>query len=87
MKQIVLRAPGEFVERQVVRPSALAGEALVRMRRVGVCGSDFHALAGRHPIYTYPRVLGHELAGEIVETDPMASSPMSFLTRLVTRSL
>jgi threonine dehydrogenase-like Zn-dependent dehydrogenase len=37
------------------------------MRRVGVCGSDFHAYAGRHPIYTYPRVLGHELAGEIAE--------------------
>lgn len=67
MRQIVLRAPGEFVERQVERPSASAGEALVRMRRVGVCGSDFHALAGRHPIYTYPRVLGHELAGEIVD--------------------
>ena len=32
-----------------------------------MCGSDFHALAGRHPAYTYPRVLGHELAGEVVE--------------------
>lgn len=67
MRQILLRAPGELVERQVERPSALPGEALVRVRRVGVCGSDFHALAGRHPIYTYPRVLGHELAGDIVE--------------------
>src|SRR5258707_213940 len=67
MRQIVLRAPGEFVERQVPRPSASPGEALVRIRRVGVCGSDFHALAGRHPVYTYPRVLGHELAGEIVD--------------------
>lgn len=67
MRQILLRAPGELVERQVDRPSALPSEALVRMRRVGVCGSDFHALAGRHPVYTYPRVLGHELSGEIVE--------------------
>jgi 2-desacetyl-2-hydroxyethyl bacteriochlorophyllide A dehydrogenase len=67
MRQILLRAPGELVERQVDRPSAVPSEALVRVRRVGVCGSDFHALAGRHPIYTYPRVLGHELSGEIVE--------------------
>jgi 2-desacetyl-2-hydroxyethyl bacteriochlorophyllide A dehydrogenase len=67
MRQILLAAPGQLVERQVNRPSALPGEALIRIRRVGVCGSDFHALAGRHPIYTYPRVLGHELAGEIVE--------------------
>src|SRR5882762_1981470 len=67
MRQILLAAPGQLVERQVERPSALPGEAVIRIRRVGVCGSDFHALAGRHPIYTYPRVLGHELAGEIVE--------------------
>lgn len=67
MRQILLAAPGELVERQVQRPSVLPGEALVCMRRVGVCGSDFHALAGRHPLYTYPRVLGHELAGEIVD--------------------
>jgi 2-desacetyl-2-hydroxyethyl bacteriochlorophyllide A dehydrogenase len=40
------------------------------MRRVGVCGSDFHAFAGRQPAYSYPRVLGHELAGEVVEVGP-----------------
>ena len=67
MRQIVLAAPGELIERYVQRPPALPGEALVRINRVGVCGSDFNAFAGRHPIYTYPRVLGHELAGEIVE--------------------
>lgn len=67
MRQILLAAPGRFVERQVQRPATLQGEALVRIRRVGVCGSDFHALAGRHPVYTYPRVLGHELSGEVVE--------------------
>jgi 2-desacetyl-2-hydroxyethyl bacteriochlorophyllide A dehydrogenase len=67
MRQILLAAPGELIDRQVERPSAKPGEALVRIQRVGVCGSDFHAFAGRHPIYTYPRVLGHELAGEIVQ--------------------
>jgi len=66
MRQILLKAPGELVERKVDPPAPQPGEAMVRIRRVGVCGSDFHALAGRHPIYTYPRVLGHELSGEIV---------------------
>ena len=67
MRRILLNAPGEFVDLTVPRPVPSSGQALVRVHRVGVCGSDFHALAGRHPIYTYPRVLGHELAGEIVE--------------------
>ena len=70
MRQILLKAPGELVERQVNSPRPSGGEALLRIRRVGVCGSDFHALAGRHPAYTYPRVLGHELAGEVVEVGP-----------------
>jgi 2-desacetyl-2-hydroxyethyl bacteriochlorophyllide A dehydrogenase len=67
MRRILLNAPGELIDVEVPRPVPASGQALVRVHRVGVCGSDFHALAGRHPIYTYPRVLGHELAGEIVE--------------------
>lgn len=67
MRQIVLQSPGEFVKREASVPILAPGEAVVRVRKVGVCGSDFHAFAGRHPVYTYPRVLGHELAGEVVE--------------------
>jgi 2-desacetyl-2-hydroxyethyl bacteriochlorophyllide A dehydrogenase len=67
MQQIVLQNPGEFVKREASVPILTPGEAVVRIRKVGVCGSDFHAYAGRHPAYTYPRVLGHELAGEVVE--------------------
>jgi 2-desacetyl-2-hydroxyethyl bacteriochlorophyllide A dehydrogenase len=75
MRQIVLTAPGELVERQVPAPKVPGSQALVRIRRVGVCGSDFHALAGRHPAYTYPRVLGHELAGEVVEVGSKGAGP------------
>jgi 2-desacetyl-2-hydroxyethyl bacteriochlorophyllide A dehydrogenase len=67
MRQIVLQAPGEFIDRQVPSPGAAKGEALIRIRAVGVCGSDFHAFAGRHPAYTYPRVLGHELSGIVAD--------------------
>ena len=67
MKQIVLEAPGKFVEREAPIPSVPEGHALVRMEKVGVCGSDFHAFAGHQPIYTYPRIIGHELSGVVVE--------------------
>jgi 2-desacetyl-2-hydroxyethyl bacteriochlorophyllide A dehydrogenase len=67
MRQIVLEAPGRFVEREGSIPAVSAGHALVRMEKVGVCGSDFHAFAGRQPIYTYPRIIGHELSGVVAE--------------------
>src|SRR5260370_14174379 len=73
MRQILLKAPGEFIEKQVPRPIPALGEALVRVRKVGICGSDLHAFAGRHPAYTYPRILGHELAGEVVEVSRNSS--------------
>ncbi|MGK6322667.1 zinc-binding alcohol dehydrogenase family protein [Sphingomonas sp. DT-51] len=48
-------------------PEARAGELLVRIRRVGVCGTDYHIYTGDQPFLSYPRVMGHELAGEVVE--------------------
>jgi 2-desacetyl-2-hydroxyethyl bacteriochlorophyllide A dehydrogenase len=66
MKQVVLESPGIFAERQAPIPVPAQGEALVHVQKVGVCGSDFHAFAGRHPVYTYPRVLGHELSGIVL---------------------
>jgi 2-desacetyl-2-hydroxyethyl bacteriochlorophyllide A dehydrogenase len=67
MRQIVLQAPGQLVDRRVPSPARATGEALVRIRRVGVCGTDFHAFAGTQPIITYPRVLGHEIACEVID--------------------
>lgn len=62
MRQVVLEEPGSFRLRHVAAPSPAGHEALVRVRRVGICGTDLHAFAGRQPFFTYPRVLGHELA-------------------------
>jgi 2-desacetyl-2-hydroxyethyl bacteriochlorophyllide A dehydrogenase len=72
MRQITLQRPGTFVSEDVAPPRAQAGEALVRVRRVGVCGTDLHAFAGRQPFFSYPRVLGHELAVEVLEAPPGA---------------
>jgi len=65
MHQIVLENPGHFVQREALPPVPSAGEALVRIRRVGVCGTDYHAFEGHQPFFTYPRILGHELSGEV----------------------
>jgi threonine dehydrogenase-like Zn-dependent dehydrogenase len=67
MRQIVLKQPGEFREQQADPPKAGDGEALVRVHRIGVCGTDLHAFAGNQPFFSYPRVLGHELGVEVVD--------------------
>jgi 2-desacetyl-2-hydroxyethyl bacteriochlorophyllide A dehydrogenase len=70
MKSLVLEQPGRFVAEDRAPPRAAGGEALVRVRAVGVCGTDFHAFRGEQPFFTYPRVLGHELAVEVLDAPP-----------------
>jgi 2-desacetyl-2-hydroxyethyl bacteriochlorophyllide A dehydrogenase len=67
MRAVLCRSPGqlEIVERPL--PQRKSGEALVRVRRVGVCGTDLHIFQGDQPYFAYPRIMGHELSGEIVE--------------------
>lgn len=69
MKVIICQSPGnlEMVERKI--PEPIPGFSLVRIRRIGICGTDLHAFAGNQPFFSYPRVLGHELAAEFVEGD------------------
>jgi 2-desacetyl-2-hydroxyethyl bacteriochlorophyllide A dehydrogenase len=71
MKTVRLEKPGSLalVETAAAAPP-LPGEALVRVRRVGVCGTDIHAFGGDQPFFTYPRVLGHELGLEVVSVGP-----------------
>src|SRR5215208_7656757 len=67
MRTVILHEPGDLREIERDAPvTPAAGTALVRVRRVGVCGTDFHAWRGRQPFFTYPRVLGHELGAEVV---------------------
>jgi len=46
------------------------GETLLKIRSIGICGTDLHAYAGNQMFFTYPRILGHELSAEIIELDP-----------------
>ena len=65
MKSIICTKPFEFNEIEVDKPSVGPGQALVRVKRIGICGTDLHAYEGNQPFFTYPRILGHELAGVI----------------------
>lgn len=56
-------------QRSLERPVLKADHAIVKIRRVGICGTDIHAFEGTQPFFSYPRILGHELAGELVEAD------------------
>ncbi|WP_322964067.1 zinc-binding alcohol dehydrogenase family protein [Sphingomonas fuzhouensis] len=67
MKALVCVQPHEI--RVEDRPVPVRGddEVLLRMRRAGICGTDYHIYGGKHPFLEYPRLIGHELAGEIAE--------------------
>lgn len=67
MKAVICNEPYDLRIIERAEPKAAPGEALVRIRRVGLCGTDYHIYAGNQPYLAYPRVMGHELAGEIVE--------------------
>ena len=66
MKSVVCVAPGELRLGEVPIPTAAANEVLLRVRRIGVCGTDMHIFRGTQPFLQYPRVMGHELSGEVV---------------------
>ena len=66
MRTIILEQPGQFRLADTDSPSAPGvGEVLVRVRSVGICGTDLHAYRGRQPFFSYPRILGHELGVEV----------------------
>ena len=62
--------PGELRVERRPGPRPAEGEVLVRPLRVGICGTDYHIFEGTHPFLKYPRVMGHELAVEVIEAPP-----------------
>jgi threonine dehydrogenase-like Zn-dependent dehydrogenase len=72
MNVISLEKPGKFELLELPRPSRLVDHALVKVHRIGICGTDLHAFAGKQPFFEFPRVLGHELGVEILEIEDNA---------------
>ncbi len=65
MRQAVMTAPGVIEFRQVEPENPKSDEVLIRVHRIGVCGSDIHVYHGLHPYTGYPVVQGHEVAGVV----------------------
>ena len=65
MKQAVMTSPGVIEFREVPAPEPAAGQVLLRIKRIGVCGSDIHVYHGKHALTPFPVVQGHEVSGVI----------------------
>ena len=74
MKAMVLTAPGQLVLDEVARPGGGAGQVLVRVTHSGICGTDYKIFNGSIPV-RYPRIMGHEMVGEVVEAGDAAFRP------------
>lgn len=72
MKQAVMIAPGKIEFREVAKPILQDDEVIIKIKRIGVCGSDIHVFHGQHPYTPYPVVQGHEVSGVIAEVGRQA---------------
>jgi 2-desacetyl-2-hydroxyethyl bacteriochlorophyllide A dehydrogenase len=68
MKALVCITPYKFDYAVIETPIFIEGRTLLKIKRIGICGTDLHAFEGVQPFFSYPRILGHELAAQIVET-------------------
>lgn len=70
MLQQVMTAPGVIEFREIPTPEAGPGQVLVKIQKIGICGSDIHVYHGEHPFTKYPITQGHEVSGEIAALGP-----------------
>ena len=69
MEALICTKPGTFQYKDIAAPVLQPGQAIVRIKRIGICGTDLHAYEGTQPYFSYPRILGHELAADLIEAD------------------
>lgn len=69
MKALIMHGPGLMKVEDIPAPPRKRGEALLRVRYVGLCGTDLNSYRGRNPLVSYPRIPGHEIAATIAEID------------------
>lgn len=67
MKAVMLKQPGEAILTSVPEPPPVAEQLLLKVRMIGLCGSDLNSFRGKNPMVTFPRIPGHEVAATIVE--------------------
>ncbi|MEH2922315.1 zinc-binding alcohol dehydrogenase family protein [Samsonia erythrinae] len=68
MHTLICQEPKKLIWEKREIPIPDEGEVLIKIKSVGICGTDIHAWGGNQPFFSYPRVLGHEICGEVIET-------------------
>jgi 2-desacetyl-2-hydroxyethyl bacteriochlorophyllide A dehydrogenase len=69
VKSLVCKQPYQFEYADIETPELKLGHAIIKIQRLGICGTDLHAFEGTQPYFTYPRILGHELSGDLIDFD------------------
>jgi len=69
MRAIRCNAPGELALVEIDRPELKPGWVRVGISHIGICGTDYHIYEGKHPFLQYPRIMGHELSGRVLEAN------------------
>ncbi|GAB3420461.1 zinc-binding alcohol dehydrogenase family protein [Niabella aquatica] len=69
MRTLVCTSPGLFEYKNIPVPELQKDQAIIKIKRIGICGTDLHAYEGTQPFFSYPRILGHELSGELMDFD------------------
>src|SRR3954452_18126498 len=74
MKALVMQNPGHASIETVADPMTTNGDLLLKVRMVGLCGSDLNSFRGLNPLVSYPRILGHEVCATVIESNSNAFS-------------
>lgn len=67
IKAVYINKPGEIETRWVEYPVKKESEVLIKVDSAGICGSDIGAFRGTNPLVTYPRIIGHEVVGVVIQ--------------------
>lgn len=83
MRSFVCIEPGSIQYIDEAKPALQPGKALLKVKRVGICGTDLHAFEGTQPYFNYSRILGHELSAVIEEIDPASGFAKGELVTII----
>lgn len=83
MLELVCTTPFEWKYQESESPKLKDGMAILKIKQVGICGTDLHAFEGTQPFFSYPRILGHEFVGEIVEISSGSNIPIGAFVSVI----
>src|SRR5882762_657779 len=69
MRSLICLRPQQLEYADIDAPVLEPGHAILKIKRVGICGTDLHAYEGTQPFFDYPRILGHELSADLIDAD------------------